>query len=157
MYHFPTKEALMLGLSEFAAQHWSGLLHEHAGAEPAALTPFDRHRAYVTGATTAEVSRADYWVFSDVLYHPALAEAWTRHLGPWFDTAGTDPCAESPLTDAQFCADGAWAAEATGVFPARDLGAGRTCALGLIDEAERFDAADGAAGEPGKAGRVGAA
>jgi hypothetical protein len=96
-------------------------------------------------ATTAEVSRADYWIFSDALYHPKLSRAWSEHLGPWFDTAGLDPRAVSLLTAARFCADGAWMSEATGVFPSDDLAAVCRHALSLIDAAEQMS--DGAAEE----------
>jgi AcrR family transcriptional regulator len=137
MYHFPTKEALMLGLVDRAAQHWHELLREHAGADPEQLSAFDRHRAYVAVATTAEVSRGDYWIFSDALYHPTLAGAWHRYLGPWFADDDLPAAARSLVATARFCADGVWMAEATGVFPAEDLVAIRRHALGLIDAAEK--------------------
>src|SRR5699024_1626463 len=86
---------------------------------------------------TAEVSRADYWIFSDALYHPKLAQSWSRHLAPWFDTTGLDAHSRSLLTAARFCADGAWMSEATGVFPSDDLAAVRDHALGLIGAAEQ--------------------
>lgn len=142
MYYYATKEALMLGLVEHAAQHWAELLRAAAGGDPAAVSAFDRHRAYITTATTAEVSRADYWIFSDALYQPTLAEAWQRHLAPWFDTDWLAPPVRSLLTAARFCADGAWASEATGVFPTDDLDAVRVHALRLIEEAETLHARD---------------
>ncbi|WP_209373679.1 TetR/AcrR family transcriptional regulator [Brevibacterium renqingii] len=137
MYHFPTKEALMLGLVDHAAEEWARRLREHTGRTSAELTCFERHRAYVAVATTAEVSRGDYWIFSDALYHPKLAQAWSRHLSPWFDTGGLDQRVVSLLTAARFCADGAWMSEATGVFPSDDLAAVREHALGFIDAAEK--------------------
>lgn len=138
MYHFPTKEALMVGLVGFAGEHWARMLEEHTGRTAAELTSFERHRAYVHVATTAEVSRSDYWIFSDALYHPKLVQAWSQHLGPWFDVEGLDPHVVSLLTAARFCADGAWMSEATGVFPAADLAAVCEHALGLIAAAERL-------------------
>lgn len=137
MYHFPSKEALMLGLVDHAAEDWAQRLRTHTGHPSYELTSFERHRAYVTVATTAELSRADYWIFSDALYHPKLARAWGEHLGPWFDTTGLDEGAVSLLTAARFCADGAWMSEATGVFPSDDLAAVCRHALALIDAAER--------------------
>ena len=136
MYHFPTKEALMVGLVDHAAQHWAQMLADHTGTSVAELSPFERHRAYVAVATTAEVSRADYWIFSDALYHPRLAQAWKDHLGPWFATGGLNEQTASLLTAARFCADGAWMSEATGVFQATDLTAVGEHALGLIAAAE---------------------
>ncbi|MGO2601836.1 MAG: TetR/AcrR family transcriptional regulator [Brevibacterium aurantiacum] len=136
MYHFPNKEALMLGLVDHAAQQWHQRLHDHTGSEPVELSAFDRHRAYVSVATTAEVSRADYWIFSDALYHPTLAASWDRCLSPWFDISGLGASARGLLTTARFCADGAWMSEATGVFLADDLAAVRRHALVLVDSAE---------------------
>ncbi|WP_217132496.1 TetR/AcrR family transcriptional regulator [Leucobacter chinensis] len=136
MYYFPNKQALMVGLVEFAAQQWHDMLREHAGAEPAELTVFARYRAYVEVATTAEVSRADYWIFSDALYHPSLSGAWQEWLGPWFTLEGAPEGARGPLTAARFCADGAWMSEATGVMQADDLGPVRAHALQLIAVAE---------------------
>lgn len=140
MYHFPTKEALMLGLVEHAARDWYERLREHTGADPEDLSVFDRHRAYVTVATTAEMSRGDYWIFADALYHPALAETWHRCFGPWHATDDLSERARSLVTTARFCADGAWMSEATGAFPADDLGAVRQHALELIDVAEKEEA-----------------
>ena len=148
MYHFPSKEALMLGLVGHAAEDWAQRLRAHTGRASEDLTSFERYRAYVTVATTAEVSRADYWIFSDALYHPKLSRAWSEHLGPWFDTAGLDPRAVSLLTAARFCADGAWMSEATGVFPSDDPAAVCRHALALIDAAEATSDAAEVAGAP---------
>lgn len=136
MYHFPTKEALMLGLVDYAAAEWDERLRRHTGCVANEVSPYDRHRAYVIVATTAEVSRADYWIFSDALYHPTLATAWHQYLDPWFEANGLSPTARSLITAARFCADGAWMSEATGVFPAEDLAAVQSHALGLIEQAE---------------------
>ncbi|GAA4431227.1 TetR/AcrR family transcriptional regulator [Georgenia halophila] len=138
MYHFPTKEALMLGLVDHAARRWSEQIRAEAGGDPGELSAFDRHRAYVKVAMTAERSRGDYWVFSDALYQPALSAAWHRHLTPWFAAAGLSGEARALLTVARFAADGAWISEATALFRAddRDLAAARVRALRLIDEAE---------------------
>src|SRR5699024_8999119 len=97
MYGFPSKEALMRGLLDHAAEHWPSLPRNRTGRASEELSSFDRHRAYVTVATTAEVSRADYWIFSDALYHPKLAQSWSRHLAPWFDTTGLDAHSRSLL------------------------------------------------------------
>ncbi len=136
MYHFPTKEALMLGLVDHAAAHWDELLREHTGSGPENLSPFTRYRAYVAVATSADVSRADYWIFSDALYHPTLAQAWRHHLEPWYDVGSLPLSTRSLLTTARFCGDGAWMSEATGAFRADDLSAVRDHALRLVDEAE---------------------
>src|SRR5699024_10035484 len=42
MYHFPSQEALMLGLVDQAAEHWSWLLRNHTGRASEELSSFDR-------------------------------------------------------------------------------------------------------------------
>src|SRR5690625_1088972 len=139
MYHFPTKKALMRGLVEFAAEEWVARLGAEAGeSDPARLSPFDRHRAYVRTATSADLSRADYWIFSDALYHELLHGSWQDRLEPWFALGDLSSEAGAALTAARFCADGAWAAEATGVMPAKNLVLVGKHALHLIDQAEEI-------------------
>lgn len=138
MYHYRTKDALMVGLVEHSARQWDELLRTEAGAGPNELSAFDRYRAYVATATTAEVSRADYWMSSEAIYHPTLSEPWQRILSPWYDLDGvTSPEARTLLTAARFCADGAWMSEATGVFAAENLSAIGAHATALIKRAER--------------------
>jgi AcrR family transcriptional regulator len=136
MYYYSSKENLMLGMVEHAAARWDGLLRDHTGAAPEALSVFERYRAYAAVATSAEVSRADYWVFSEALYHPKLGEPWHRFLSPWFAVDDVADESRSLLTAARFCADGAWMSEATGVFPAENLADVGVRAQELIDQAE---------------------
>ena len=136
MYHFQTKEALMIGLVEYVASEWVQRLRARVDHDPADMTAFDRHRTYVTAVLTSEMSRADYWIFSAAAYQPALSETWTVQFLPWFATDGLSPEVQSLLDMARFAADGAWTAQATGVFPAEDLGRVCALALGLIDQAE---------------------
>lgn len=136
MYHFQTKEELMLGLVRHFAGQWHETLLAAAGREPAELTPFDRHRTYVQSLTSSTVTRADFWIYSSAAYQPLLSVAWQEAFRPWFDLDGVAPEARGLLTTARFVAEGAWTAQATGVFPAEDLAAVRKTALRLIAEAE---------------------
>lgn len=65
-----------------------------------------------------------------------LSVVWQEVFRPWFDVDGVSETARSLLTTARFVAEGAWTAQATGVFPAEDLGAVREIALRLVAEAE---------------------
>ncbi len=169
LYHFPTKEALITGLVDAAAANWAQMISaactqaaveasdgtgdsgcsgapghdpEPAG-EPADFSVFARYRGYVRVATSARVSRADYWIFSDALYHPALSHVWHDRLNPWFSTAGVSAAARAWLTTARFCADGAWMSEATGMFPAAELDSVRSHALELVDRARAAEGEHG--------------
>ncbi len=147
MYHFQTKEELMLGLVRHFAGQWHEQLCAAAGSEPAELSPFDRHRTYVVSLTTSPVARADFWIYSSAAYQPLLSVAWQEAFRPWFDLDGVSEAARGLLTTARFVAEGAWTAQATDVFPAEDIGAVRTIALRLIDEAEAAPGASSAHAE----------
>ena len=136
MYHFQSKEELMLGLVRHFAGQWHEQLRSAAGCEPVELSPFERHRTYVNSLTSSAVTRADFWIYSSAAYQPLLSVAWQEAFRPWFDIDGVAQAGRELLTTARFVAEGAWTAEATGVFPAEDLGAVRNIALRLIDEAE---------------------
>lgn len=128
----------MMGLVQYVASHWDELLRAETGGDPHTRSPFERHRAYVTVATSVAISRANYWVFTDALYHRALADVWQEHLDPWFAAETLAPAAASLLAAARFCADGAWMSESTGLFRTEDLAAVRTHALELVDRAEQL-------------------
>lgn len=96
MYHFSTKEALMLGVVDHVADRWERLLLEQLGRP---LETADAH------------------------YRTALTEAWVRRIEPWLTLPDDLPAAvRARLTAARLPADGYWTAAATGVFPvpARD-------------------------------------
>lgn len=136
MYHFQTKEALMIGLVEYVAREWAAQMSDTAGRDPVGMSPFDRYRTYVTAIVTSEMSRADYWIFSAAAYQPALSESWRVEFRPWLVIEGLSVQAHSLLDAARFAADGAFTAHATGVFPSEHLDAVHALALRLIDEAE---------------------
>lgn len=118
MYHFPTKEALMLAVVDHVAERWESLLRERLGAPVEKAAPHERIRTYVEVALTERFDRADFAIISDALYRDALTETWTRRLGPWLALPDDLPeAARGRLTAARLLADGYWTASATGVFP----------------------------------------
>ncbi|NGN65056.1 TetR/AcrR family transcriptional regulator [Streptomyces sp. A7024] len=133
MYHFPTKEALMLAVVDHAAGRWVTLLQERLGQPVETATPQQRIRAYVQVALTEQFDRADYAICCDALYRDALTEGWTRRLGPWLDLPDDLPASvHGRLTAARLLADGYWTAVATGVFPVPDRD--RDLLLAVADE-----------------------
>ena len=138
MYHFQTKEALMLGLVEFVAGEWAQRMRDTAGIEPDEMSTFDRHRIYVQALLTSDMSRADFWTYSAAAYQPSLSESWRERFRPWLATDGLSAPAQALLDTARFATDGAFSAQATGVFPAEELGAVREIAIRLINEAEEL-------------------
>ncbi|MGK5632232.1 TetR/AcrR family transcriptional regulator [Streptomyces sp. URMC 123] len=118
MYHFPTKEALMLAVVEHVAARWEKLLRDRLGQPVETASPHRRIRAYVEMSLTEEFDQADFAIHSDALYRDALTRTWVRHFEPWLalpdDLQGP---VRGRLTAARLLADGYWAAAATGVFP----------------------------------------
>ncbi|MEV0263897.1 helix-turn-helix domain-containing protein [Streptomyces sp. NPDC050617] len=121
MYHFPTKEALMLGVVDHVAGRWEALLRGRLGQSPETASPHQRIRAYVEVALSGRFDRADYAIYTNALYRQALTATWVRRLAPWLTLPGSLPGpVRARLTAARLLADAYWAAAATDVFPVPD-------------------------------------
>ncbi|GAA2390341.1 TetR/AcrR family transcriptional regulator [Streptomyces glaucosporus] len=121
MYHFPTKEALMLAVVDHVADRWEKLLLDRLGRPLETASPHQRIRAYVEVALAAPFDRADFAIHSDAHYRTALTDTWVRRIEPWIALPDTlTDAARARLTAARLLADGYWTAAATGVFPVPD-------------------------------------
>lgn len=139
-YHFPTREALLLALVEHAAERVEAALLEQLGRPFEQATAAERHRAHVRVTAGEQVSRAEYAVYAEASYHPALTAPQIERMARWFDLPpGTPPATRARLTAARLAADGLWAAAATGVLPV-DPG-DRAAVLAALDALTR-DVAD---------------
>lgn len=120
MYHFPSREALLLAIVDHAAAGLEEAMTRIIGGPPEEATPAARIRAYAEVAARGADSRAEYVVSTEAAYRPSLCGPWLERLAPWFELpAGLDGRTRAALTVARLAADGLWAAEATGVFPPR--------------------------------------
>jgi AcrR family transcriptional regulator len=120
MYHFPSREALLLAIVDHAAACLEQAMAEILGGPPADATPAERIRAYAEVAARGSDSRAEYAVYTEAAYRPSLSGPWLERLTRWLELpAGLDARTRAALTVARLAADGLWAAEATGVFPPR--------------------------------------
>ncbi|KOX11293.1 TetR/AcrR family transcriptional regulator [Nocardiopsis sp. NRRL B-16309] len=130
MYHFPTKEALKLGIVDHVAARWEEMLLDRLGGPLDAASPHRRTRAYVEVALTAPFDRADYAVCTDALYRDAFHQTWERRFGPWLLLPDDLPDQDrARLTAARLLADGYWTAAATGVFPVLERDRARVVAI----------------------------
>ncbi len=132
MYHFPTKQALVLGVVDHVTEGYRDAL---AGLLPGGLDQSswtDRVRAYVDWAFTAELDAADLVVFSDPRLRDALAERWASRMSSLVDAPPDTPAAaEARITAARLLADGVWLARALGtpsLTPAQLAGVGAVAA-----------------------------
>lgn len=117
MYHFPNREALLLAIVEHAASRFDAALLNALGKPFESATTVDRYRAYVQVAAGSEVDRAEYAVYVQASYRPALTRPWVDCVGRWLDIPARTPAGlRARLTTARLAADGLWAANATNVF-----------------------------------------
>ena len=137
MYHFRTKEALMLGLIDHVAQRWEALLASHLRVPLDQASAVERVRAYVDFALTGGFDETDIVMLSDPRLRDPLATRWTEQMKPWIELPAALPDPQrARLTAARLMADGAWLACATGMFPPdqRDRERIRAIAYDLLED-----------------------
>ncbi|MFF3333004.1 TetR/AcrR family transcriptional regulator [Streptomyces sp. NPDC002888] len=118
MYHFPTKEALMLAVVNHVADRWEALLLQRLGQPLETASHQQRIHAYVEVALAEPFDRADFAIFSDAHYRAAFTHTWVRRFEPWLTLPDDLPGpVRGRLTAARLLADGHWMAAATDVFP----------------------------------------
>lgn len=136
MYHYGTKDALMLAVVEHVVGRWVNSLREALGGDPQSASPQARLRAYVDVVFAGTFDRADYAISAYSTADEQLAEVWRKALDPWFHMPA-DLSAETRvrLTTARFAADGLWVSEATNTMgvPAYDRDQLREQLYRLID------------------------
>lgn len=118
MYHFPTREALMLAIVDHAAASLERAMVAIAGRPLTDVSPAERIRAYAEVAVRGADCRAEYAIWTEAAYRPSLSGPWLERMTRWFELPDSlEARTRAALTVARLAADGLWAAEATGVFP----------------------------------------
>jgi AcrR family transcriptional regulator len=117
LYHFPSREDLVLAVVEFVASAWEDAMLRALGRPFEEATPAQRIRAYVEVAAGDDVSRADFAIYADAVCRPAHVGPWNEVFSRWFDLTGCTAEERARLTCARFAADGLWVAKATGTLP----------------------------------------
>lgn len=118
MHHFRTKQALMLALVDHAVDRWE---RELAGRLPASLAEAstrDRAVAYLDWTLSGSFDTADLVMLADPRLRDQLTARWQERLTPWIGPDLDVPpevCAR--YVAVRLLADGAWLADATGIFP----------------------------------------
>ncbi|WP_199040272.1 TetR/AcrR family transcriptional regulator [Glycomyces salinus] len=123
MYHFPTKEALMLALLDWVVDCWERDLNAQLEGPLEQATPEQRTYAYLDWALSGKVDRADLVMLADPRLREPLTARWCERMHPWLDLPDDLPAADrARLTAVRLIADGAWIDEALGAYsPAADL------------------------------------
>ncbi len=135
VHHFPTKQALMLGVVDRVADGWEAALHAETGPDAG---PIERLRIYVDYVLRTDFDGGDLALLADPHLRAELAARWAERLAPWTDTdTVSDPAGRARLQSARLIADGLWADSAIGLLTmtADERDRVRDLALGLIDAA----------------------
>lgn len=117
MYHFRTKEALMVGLVDHVVDGWEAELVRLVGSRPEQASADARIRAYLDFALTTNFDETDMVILSDPRLRNSLSTHWEDRMAPWVELpAGLDDDVRSRFLAVRLLADGAWFASAANVL-----------------------------------------
>ena len=117
MYHFPSKQALLLALVDHVIDACERDLARLAPG-PAEASATDRIRTYARWAITHEHDGAELVMFSDPRLRATVTARWTERFRPWTEIpAGLPAPARTRLHAVRLMADGCWFADAADVLP----------------------------------------
>lgn len=137
MYHFRTKEALMLGLVDAVLDQWVLELSARLGPDPSQATAAQRVRAYLEWTLERDFDASDLVMLNDPRLREPLTVRWSERFGPWFAVpVGTPAALRGRLAAVRLLADGVWFASATDILPPApdELGAIHSAAIGLLED-----------------------
>ena len=113
VYHFPSKDALLLALHEHLAQRWDAELVDALGAEPEAASEDERVAAYAR-ASARSATGPELLLMLESQSNATYAEPWKRVMDRWLPAPATiDPNDPKALTRVimRLAADGLWLTE----------------------------------------------
>ncbi len=118
MYHYPTKEALMLALVDSVLDRWEAELTARLSEPVETASAQERIGAYVDWSFSGKFGESDLVAMSDPKLRRTLTHRWVERIAPWL-RLGDDltPHERAHLIAARLLADGAWLADATDFLP----------------------------------------
>ena len=84
MYHFRTKEALMLGLVDHVADEWQREMDARLTSPFQGSTMRERAGIYVEACVTREPDPADIVMLTDPRLRQELTARWAERISTWF-------------------------------------------------------------------------
>lgn len=118
LYHFPSREALLLALHEHRANQWEHDMITIAGKTADEATPDERLTAYIR-ASMQTTSRADLLLMLEAIDDPDMNAPWDNVLQRWAPPHPRTPTAPAEVESfiARLAADGLWLYEAVSDTP----------------------------------------
>ncbi|GAA2676442.1 MULTISPECIES: TetR/AcrR family transcriptional regulator [Actinosynnema] len=115
MYHFPTREALLVALHEWLAEQWEGQLEAEAGKRAVDATATERLAAYAR-VSLESATRADLQLMLESVPHDEQTWPWADVLSRWSEPAENAERDDAALVRlvARLAADGLWMYQALG-------------------------------------------
>ncbi|MFE3824259.1 TetR/AcrR family transcriptional regulator [Streptomyces sp. NPDC059092] len=117
MYHFRTREELLLAIQRHLTGAWEERLAAELGKPLEEASARETTAAYARVGTEAGASKADLAFMVESVTHPELAQVWNDLMNRWAPpTRSADPH-DIDLLLARLAADGLWLYEATSGVP----------------------------------------
>jgi AcrR family transcriptional regulator len=109
MYHFRTKEALMIALIDHVLDAWERELTARIRGPVEQADPRERYRAYLHWTFEGQFDPGDLVIFADMRLRPILTEHWVERMRPWIELPADLPAGKrARLTAVRLIADGLW-------------------------------------------------
>ena len=143
LYHFPSKDALVLALHEHLAERWDHEMINVLGKDPDEATQDERVAAYAR-VSARSATGPELLFMLEASTDSELNKPWRRVISRWIpDPAEIDPTDPRALQKmvAYLAADGLWLSESVGAAPLppelraalAELGIGDAWHLGIAD------------------------
>lgn len=120
MYHFPSKDAMMIAIIEHVIGRWQHELQTALGVTLEESTLTQRVHAFVEFAGSGGATSGEFAVFSEAVRRPALSAPWLDYLRTWFAVDGGDAPDATALLLVWLATNGLWIAESTGILALDD-------------------------------------
>lgn len=132
MYHFPTKQRLMLALVDHVVDRCEARILARV-PDASSATPVELAAAYASWALEDAHDASDLVMFADPRLRDDLVERWTERFRRFADLDGVaDAALRARILAVRMLADGVWFACASGVLAPAE--ADRRALAALVDE-----------------------
>jgi AcrR family transcriptional regulator len=117
MYHFRTRDDLLIAIQRHLTGEWEGQLLAELGKPLEESTAQERAAAYARVNAHGSASKADLAFMVESATSPELAQVWNDLMARWVPQPPVPDPAQLDLFLARLAADGLWLFEATRPAP----------------------------------------